>query len=121
VNQLQWLRGAKPRLLQKRGSALLANEKGIANLLDVLDQWQTADHVLSFQSCEAIKVLVAKFGMPSPRILGGVYDQTHWLDELEASDVKSVACPRYSGQYPLLVITHGHEPILDKCRAADLI
>jgi hypothetical protein len=56
----------------KRHSALLANQAGITDLLNMLDQGQSMHHVLPCQSREPVEVLMTVRGMPAPSIFRGV-------------------------------------------------
>ena len=69
MEELEHFGGASLGLLRERRAALLACQAGVAELLHLAEQWESADEVVARHLAERGEVDVPDTSVPNPRIL----------------------------------------------------
>ncbi|WVZ64979.1 hypothetical protein U9M48_014417 [Paspalum notatum var. saurae] len=94
VHQLQCALRPPLRLVRERRASLLSGETCLAELVHLLDGWQSADELLARHLPQRRHVDVAKPGVPPPGTLPATRCQAHRLSYLDVEPVQPVVCTR---------------------------
>lgn len=113
MNTLQLLGRVVLRLLGERGSALLACETCLAELLNLLERGHPSHQLVLLHLPECGEACVAETRVPAPSIFSRPSRQTHRPCELGVEHVESVLASVDLGEEATTLIMNAHHPILD--------
>jgi hypothetical protein len=105
----------------KRSPSLLPHQIPGAQLLHLLNLWQSPHHIFSSQSPESPKIWVAELRMPKPSTVRPLCHQIHQLSDFHGHHIQPIGRVLHHCQWPLQLIMNSHHARFDQHFKIELI
>ena len=113
MDKLQGLLGTVQRLLREATATLLGDNAGVADLLHMLDDGQTAHHGVLIELSQRLKVEVAEPLVPAPVDVVLPCGEAHRLRDVEVEHVEAVGPAVHLDEEAPALVSDAKHSVLD--------
>ena len=121
MHEPEYVLGAVPGLTRERGSPVLAGKTGLAESIRLIDDWQTADHVLARERPERLEANVAVPRVPEPRILASMYNEADRTSHAQAQHIQAPVVALYACEQAPARVSQLKDALADVCVVGVLV